>query len=182
MKGLNLGLNPEVSESLDTSTVMILFSAAALLALMGLLLLITRVRYLGLVWRAIAVVGISLPVFYAVAWWQFVSDPTARLLGKDPNVGEKIVSGALTLASDLGLYKVSAGQGLVLITAGCIVGVLAVLIPALRRTDVVPVANFASRPHSPSSAPAVGWYPDPANPGLVWHWDGRGWTGPQPRA
>lgn len=174
-KGLGIGLDPSASGGLDETSQALLVSFAAATAIMGLLLLVTRVRYLGLFWRMLALAFLAVPAVLSFYWWRFVSDPVAALQPADPTVADKLLGSAESLVTGLGLVRVTAGQGLYLLAGGTLLGILSCLVPALRsikRTEVG--LGYAS-----SASP--GWYVSRDDPRFVDYWDGRAWRARQER-
>jgi hypothetical protein len=100
----------------------------------ALLLFATRVRGLGLLWRATAIVCLVYPTL-VVAWtWLFIHDPTAELKSEQATTGDRLIGIGLDASRQFGLWDVTPGRGLYFITAGTVIAVVAVFIPAIRTT------------------------------------------------
>jgi hypothetical protein len=130
--GLDYGMDPEIQ--------LTLYAAALGFVVMGLLLLITRVRYLGLLWRVGALCSLGITGAVVVAAWMFVSDPASAISDADADT-QRLFRGGLSVAKGLGLLDVSAAGALYLLTAASIVALLGVLTPAFRRTEAVAGAD-----------------------------------------
>jgi hypothetical protein len=120
-----------------------------------LILLATRVRGLGILWRILAAIPLLIMGAYAGYWWYFLSDPQKFLTadGND-NVGDQILQGIATALQNVGVYSFSAGAGLILLTAAVIVGILAIFLPSRKSQRYIPA----------SGAGPVGFDPTGANP------------------
>ena len=139
LKVVNLTVTPSSGYKLDEQTLVLCLSFAVTLGVLGLLLLVTRVRFLGLIWRLGALAAITLPALLAISYWTFISDPTSGLKeGTDTSFAGQglamLADGTRGLAWDI-----TPGIGLYLFTAGVVCAVLASLVPAIRHKDVVTV-------------------------------------------
>ena len=174
-KGLGLGLDPSAASGLDEASQAILLGASVAVAVIGLLLLVTRVRYLGLLLRLIALLFLAVPATLTVLWWRFVSDPVAAMQSQEPSIPEQVAGAAGDILNALGLVRVTAGDGLYLISAGTATGILACLVPAFRSVKTIESDIEYRPPISP------GWYVNNNDPRFVDFWDGRAWVKSQPR-
>jgi hypothetical protein len=135
---LEVDLQPDGAVEPDEEIQPIVLVCAAGLFLSGLLLLITRVRYLGVMWRLVALGSLLLPIVLAVTYWMFVDDPKRALVSQDdPALQEMIRTGALALNDALG-GGFEPRAGLYVLTAGCMLALISVFIPAIRRDVVLP--------------------------------------------
>ncbi len=148
-----------------------LFGCAAVMAAAALLLFMTRVRGVGLLWRLIALVAVVAPVGIAVVAWQVVDDP-ASLVADGEGFWGQAAGFSAQLAESLSVAQASPGVGLWLLTAGCAVSVIAVLIPASRSVEST---EPAIGPRAVSGPPA-GWYPAPDGARGLRFFDGHNWT------
>jgi len=116
----------------DSQTTAILLACAALIALCGLLLLVTRIRYLGLLWRLGGLVGAGLPAVFAYWFWQFIQNPTATLKAPNSSIVDQFVGtlGGLTRGV---AWDVTPTTGLYFLSAGVVCGVISLLVPAARK-------------------------------------------------
>ncbi|MEV8212509.1 DUF2510 domain-containing protein [Leifsonia sp. NPDC077715] len=136
LKGADLLVTPTHDFALDETSAALLLAIAIFLAILGLLLLITRVRYLGVLWRILGLAAIVVPAIYAFTLWSFINDPTVTM--KEQSNGN-VFSEAFALVSDASRgsgWDLTAGLGLWLLSAGVVCGILAALIPAIRRQEV----------------------------------------------
>jgi hypothetical protein len=136
--GRHLGLGVQLTGTADEDSLTqpLLFASAAWIAFFGLLLLATRVRFLGLLWRLLALLGVVAPVALAVNDWLFIHDPV-DYLASDENVA---VRAALRLGH--GVVEAlgggaSAGLGLYLLTLGAVMAVIGLLVPPIHRDVAV---------------------------------------------
>lgn len=138
-----IGFNaiPNMSASSDSDATTILLVTAGVIAVSGLLLIATRVRALGLLWRLIALAGLVLPAILAVALWRDVTGDPAQVLS-DPNASFVSRLGGLLTSGleNLGLVSLTPGSGLWLLTGGGIAVLIGIVVPAIR----VPVPNTAA--------------------------------------
>ncbi|MBT9255707.1 DUF2510 domain-containing protein [Phycicoccus sp. MAQZ13P-2] len=150
---------------LDDSLRTYLLVTAAWALLMGVALILTRVRYVGAVWRLAAVVGLSAASFVTFAFWVLVFRPGA-------SVGRPswFAATAPEVVDAFAATTVDAGLGLYVLTVGCAVGVLAALVPTFHTRRVVKDATQGGR------ALAPGWYPSPNGRRRHRYWDGEKWT------
>ncbi len=133
--------------------------------LMGLALVLTRVKYVGPVWRVAALVALAATSFIAFVLWLVVLDPM-RLLGRPV----WFASVAPALVGDLRGATVDAAVGLWLFTVGSALGVLATLVPAFYTHRTVKTHTSARGGLEP------GWYPAPNSRSRTRYWDGEKWT------
>jgi hypothetical protein len=137
LREINLTVTPSGGYGLDPSTLSLFLTGAAALAVLGLLLLVTRVRFLGLVWRLGGLIVLAVPALLSYSNWMFITDPTATL--KQRAHGDLLGQGIAILAEQTrGIaWDVAPGTGLYLLSGGVICGVLASLVPAMRRQEVL---------------------------------------------
>jgi hypothetical protein len=162
---LEVDLQPDGAVEPDEEIQPIVLVCAAGLFLSGLLLLITRVRYLGIMWRLVALGSLLLPIVLAVTYWMFVDDPKRALVSQDdPALQEMIRTGALVLNDALG-GGFEPRAGLYVLTAGCMLALISVFIPAIRRDVVLPghvqrrrayAIGMSAYLHSPHNPPDQG--------------------------
>ena len=124
----------------------------------GVILLATRIRGLGILWRILAAIPVLIMGAYAAYMWYYLSNPQGA--DGDKSVGAGIVQGLATGAQDLGLYSVSAGAGLVLLTVAVIVGIVAIFLPSGKSQRLVPAWGAgASGPNTPNPQQQYQPYP-----------------------
>ena len=145
---VSLGFTPGLEVNATDVTGSALLTAAAFIALLALALLITRIRGLGVLWRLGALVILALPVLLGLGMWQQVKDgPAEALRSPDAAIGERLLGFAASVAQDLGFYSFEPGMGLWMLSAGAVLGVLGVLIPAARSERWVgPPAGYGTPP------------------------------------
>ncbi|MBM6399016.1 DUF2510 domain-containing protein [Phycicoccus sonneratiae] len=131
---------------------------------MGIALVLTRVKYVGPVWRVAALIGLSAAAFVAFVMWVLVLDPLS-VVGRPT----WFTADAPLLVSGLRGATLEAGLGLWLLTVGTCVGVLAALVPAFHTHRVV-------KTHNSSRGLEPGWYPAPNSRRRTRYWDGEKWT------
>ncbi len=137
---------------------------AAWIALMGLALLLTRIRYVGAVWRVAALVSLVATAILSLFLWRFIADPAAA--AGDPTWFRRI---APDVASALTDATLDPGLGLYLLLGGSVFGLLAAFIPAFRTEKTV-------RTDDAKKGLAPGWYPEPNSRARTRYWDGEKWT------
>ncbi|QKE85302.1 DUF2510 domain-containing protein [Arthrobacter sp. NEB 688] len=161
-----LGLRPDgASVRLDDSFRTYLLMTGAWALLMGIALIITRMRFVGVVWRLAAVVGLTAGSFVTFAFWVLVLRPGASV-GR-PSWFAAAAPEVVDAFSDA---TVDAGVGLYVLTVGCAVGVLAALVPTFHTRRVIKDANSAGGGLAP------GWYASPTSRRRHRYWDGEKWT------
>ncbi|WP_241993013.1 hypothetical protein [Cryobacterium frigoriphilum] len=139
LKVVNLTVTPSSGYRLDEPALLLCLSVAMILGVLGLLLLVTRVRFLGLIWRLGALASITLPALLAISHWRFISDPTSGLKeGTDISFAGQGLAMLADGARGL-LWDITPGIGLYLFTAGLACAVLASLVPAIRREESMTV-------------------------------------------
>jgi hypothetical protein len=145
-KSPNIGFNmmPNADMGQDY-TQPFLVGAAVALAVLGLALIATRVRGLGVVWRILAVLALALPALAAYVLWTYVNDPAGTVSESSDDVGTQLSALGLSLAQGIGLVKIEPGPGLWLLTAGTILALLAIVIPARRSTEFIPPSGRNAR-------------------------------------
>lgn len=172
----------------------LMIGASAVAALAAIFLSATRMRGLGVLWRLLAlpaVVGMSA---LAVSTWSVVNNPASVLADPGSPLG-RLLEGGVSGLDAIGLLGIRPGMGLWLLTVGCGIAAIGLLIPALRHSTYIPDAGgppVGVGPAVPRSAgfpghrvgaaspghealPA-GWYPDQSDSALVrWH-NGVQWT------
>ncbi len=148
----------------DVSFQLFLLVNAGWIALMGLALLLTRIRFVGVVWRAAALVSLFASSAVALFLWRFITDPSAA--GGDPTWFQDV---APRLAAGLADATLEPGLGLYLLFAGSLLGLLATFVPSFRTQKVV-------RTHDAKHGLAPGWYPEPNSRARTRYWDGEKWT------
>lgn len=186
---LGLSLNPQAHGGVDEQTKVLVLTSAFFVTVAAILLIVTRIRVLGVFWRLGALVSLALPTLLAFIYWRFVADPVGMTQPANPSLSDKLASGIATAATSLGLVKISAGSGLYLVGAGCLLGFVACLVPALRQTTILAPSPYALTPQPgvPRGAPypvgqaapyaPPGWLPSPGEPGVLQYWNGSQWTG-----
>lgn len=170
-RALNLGLKPSLPGSVDDQSGILLLALCGVAALMGLLLLVTRVRYLGVMWRVIAIAAFLLPAWCTFVWWRWIRDPMGFFTSADMPEPAKWAS---RLPETLGVLKITPELGIYLLSVGLLIGLISTLVPAIRSSvpsgHGKPALGTASTP-----LPPPGWYQDPSGSGSRW-WDGNQWT------
>ncbi|HMM93805.1 DUF2510 domain-containing protein [Phycicoccus sp.] len=134
--------------------------------LMGVALIITRIRYVGPVWRVAALVGLASTSFITFVLWVLVLRPL-DVLGRPT----WFTDSAPVVVDALHGSTLDAGLGLYVLTVGCTVGVLAALVPAFHTRRIVKDMGGSSR-----NGLAPGWYPAPHSRRRTRYWDGEKWT------
>lgn len=132
--------------------------------LMGIALILTKVKYVGPVWRVAALIGLSAAAFTAFVFWVLVLDPIT-VVGRPTWFSVD----APLLVSSLRGATLEAGVGLYLLTVGTAIGVLAALVPAFHTHRVV-------KSHNSARGLEPGWYPAPNSRRRTRYWDGEKWT------
>lgn len=145
-----------------------LLTVSIAVAVCALLLMVTRVRGLGVVWRLISLAFLASFTFVLVLTWQTVNDPA--LLSKHlPGGG--VVQGLGGLITNFfkttGALSVEPGKGLWLATIGCGLAAVGSLIPAFRSREDLDTATAGATPtyngyagpqfHTPPYGPPAGY-------------------------
>lgn len=127
----------------------------------GVILLATRIRGLGILWRILAAIPVLIMGAYAAFVWYFLSNPQASLAPDgDTSAGAGIIQGLATGAQDAGLYSFSAGVGLVILTVAVIVGILSIFLPSGKSQRIVPAWGAgAPGPNTPNAQQPYQPYP-----------------------
>ncbi|GIL35776.1 DUF2510 domain-containing protein [Phycicoccus sp. DTK01] len=142
---------------------LVLSGAVALL--MGVALILTRLRFVGGVWRLAALVGLMAGSFVTFAFWMLLFDPGAAV-GRPSWFAES----APAVLDAFSATTVDAGVGLYVLTVGCATGVLAALVPTFHTRRVIKDATKGGGTLAP------GWYPSPHHRRRHRYWDGEKWT------
>ena len=143
---------PGVNAPTGDTTRAVIIGFAIALAILALALIATRVRGLGVLWRLLA-----LPILALAAWgvWEFWATAIAqpdRFLADSPDVADQIFGAGFRLAELIGVVHVDAGAGLWIVSAACVLGLLALVIPA-GRSVVGPANSAVGPPYGASYAP-----------------------------
>ncbi|WP_139228914.1 DUF2510 domain-containing protein [Blastococcus tunisiensis] len=155
----------------------LILGCAAALAVLALLLFVTRVPGLGVLWRVLALAALVLLGLTAVTAWSVVNDPASVVADPDTLAGQGFETGVALLEA-LGFAVVEPGVGLWLLTAGSAIAGIGVLVPATRSRTVAALPHAVSMPPPPGAGGLPpGWYPDQFDPRCVRFFDGRHWTG-----
>jgi hypothetical protein len=135
------------------ATKALLIGAALLIGILGLALILTRVRGLGVLWRILALVALVLPASVTVVLWNYLNSSPADVLS-DPtaNMEDKLQGLGLSRADDLGILTIKPATGLWLLSAGTLLTFIALWIPATRPTVTAPLPN---RPAPASTSPQL---------------------------
>jgi hypothetical protein len=159
----------------------VLFGCAAALAVLALLLFVTRVPGLGVLWRFLALATLVLVGFTAWAAWSVVGSPASVVADPDSLPGQGLDI-AVDIAETIGVATIRPGLGLWVLTIGFGVTGIGALIPASRGTGSVTDRRIPIEPQSLGAAMPPGWYPDQFDARFVRFFDGNRWTGAtQPR-
>jgi len=147
---------------------------AALIGLCALLLIATRVRGFGILWRLFGLVGLLVPTAVTYYLWTVVQGDSANS----------------SLVQKVGLVTVAPGEGLYALTAGVGIALIGLCIPASRRSEQMgaqpeqqptlshqryqqqrlPTPSTTSQPQLPP-----GWYRSSDGNGQR-YWDGQRWV------
>jgi hypothetical protein len=155
----------------------LLLGGAAALAVLALLLFVTRVPGLGVLWRLIALVTAALLGFAAVSAWTVVNDPsTVVATTTDSSFGQALGIG-VSLAKSFGLLELQPGIGLWLLTIGTGLAAIAALIPAGRGWSMATPGPAPRAFQPPGGATlSAGWYQDQLDGRFLRYFDGMRWT------
>lgn len=171
LKGLHIGLDPSTSTGVEDGIRTALVVIAIILGVCGLLLLMTKIRFLGLLWRLLAYCALAVAGFLAYVLWDFIRDPVKALTSQNPSLLDQIGSTLGQVSLGLGITKVEAGPGLYFLSLGTALGAILLLVPAIRNQT-----PLEAHPVGASSPPA-GWYLDTESGRTENYWDGSKWTG-----
>jgi len=134
-----LGLNLTPTGSFDAQPIELWYWTAGLIALFAVILLATRIPGLGILWRILAFITLAIIGVYAVIHWYFISNYKQVIVPDQDGIGDDALRGAATFAENLGLLAVTPGVGLILLSSGILVGIIAILLPAGKSQRVVAV-------------------------------------------
>jgi hypothetical protein len=178
----------------------LILGASVVTGLAAIFLSVTRARGLGVLWRLLALPGVLGMGALAASTWSVVNNPASVIADPDSPLG-RLVEGGLAGLETIGLANVKPGLGLWLLTVGCGIAAIGLLIPAVRHSTYVPdaggtpatagppatagapvsahgwpaVAPVSGAPHGRVPLPA-GWYPDQSDASLVRWYNGVHWT------
>ncbi len=128
--------------------------------------ILTRLRFVGGVWRLAALVGLMAGSFVTFAFWMLLFDPGAAV-GRPSWFAES----APAVLDAFSATTVDAGVGLYVLTVGCATGVLAALVPTFHHA-----ARHIKDATKGGGTLAPGWYPSPHHRRRHRYWDGEKWT------
>jgi hypothetical protein len=100
-------------------------------ALLGLLLVITRVRGLGVVWRLGVLAVLLLPAYLVLSLWKIAVDPAA-IGGASRAFWRTVRVDQIAALSDLGEIDVDGGAGLIVMVLGTICSFIGCCVPAVK--------------------------------------------------
>jgi hypothetical protein len=132
-KDLGLDIVPILHRSGDVNIKTILLVVTAVIASCAIALIVTRVRWLGVLCRLGALAALTVPVLLTLLLWRDITRDPADVL-EDPNarVLDKIKGLFGSALEHLHLIKIEPDLGLWLLTAGILVAVLGVSVPTVR--------------------------------------------------
>jgi hypothetical protein len=132
---VQVGVNPDFSQGEYGDLRQIMQVVAGGIVLAGVLLLVTRLRGLGVLWRLAALTLGVVPgvVFYAM-WQSATASPVDALRDPHASVGTKIMSGLQGLFQRVGLVHIGPATGLYAGIAGLVCVAVGCFVPA-RRID-----------------------------------------------
>lgn len=152
---------------------------AGVLALLGILLIVTTVGWLGALWRFLAVFAL-VPAAGVVGylWYAVQKDPAGVL--DDPAVSDwtKVLGLTAAVLEKTGILTVVPREGLYLMTIGAACILLGLFVPAMRLTEESPGERPVSTAQNqlgnvPGGRTPAGWYRTDAGHRF---WDGNSWT------
>lgn len=148
-------MTPGVNAPDDDITRPVILTFSAVIGVLALALIATRVRGLGVLWRLIALVAVAGPIVASwFVWTNWIADP-AGYIGQNTSMAGQLGAAGLNLAQALGLISVTAGAGLWAMSIGAGLGFVAIWIPAARSQTYVPLPG---QPY-PGAGFAHGYYP-----------------------
>ncbi len=151
---------PGVNAPDGDATRPLIIGFAIALGVLALALIATRVRGLGVLWRLLALLVLALPAWGVWEFWAIAIAQPDRFLADDPTTAGQIFGAGFRLAELIGAVHVDAGAGLWAISAACVLGLLALVIPA-GKSVVGPVNGVVGPPYGAGYAPG---YPPQAYP------------------
>jgi hypothetical protein len=137
-----------------TRAVIVGFAIA--LAVCALLLIVTRLRGWGIVWRILGLLVLTGPAIMTWYVWSTVLSDPAGFLAQSESVSDQLLRAGLTLGQSVGLVSAGPGSGLWAFSVGVCLGVIAIVIPAIRSSYVVPGYEPVGmvRPGGPTGRPS----------------------------
>ncbi|RKR75941.1 hypothetical protein [Frondihabitans australicus] len=116
---------------------------------LGFILLATRIRGLGALWRILALLALLAVGVYVAFWWFFLSDPSRFLASQDQSLGGQLKSGITSLLEGTGAYSITPGIGLLVASIAAGLGIIGVFLPAGKTENHVPLAGSEPYPQQP---------------------------------
>lgn len=163
-KGLGMTLTGDGSYEPDPAGLW--YWTGGLVCLFALVLLVTRIRGLGALWRILAILPVLVVAVVAAFWWYFLSDPSRFLAEQDQSLSGTIRSGITSLLEGSGAYSITPGLGLVVMSAAAVLGVIGAFLPAGKTEKYVPLPGQPYRGQVyPGQAHSGQVYPGQAFPG-----------------
>jgi hypothetical protein len=142
------GVSVSPGTSYDPDPVGLWFWTAAFVAGFGLILLLTRVRGLGILWRILALIPILIMGAYAGFAWYFISHPEQLLTSSDQTT-QDLEQGLAQGAQALTGIHVSPGAGLIVLSAAILIGIIAIFLPSIKSEKFVPLPGSGWMPGQP---------------------------------
>lgn len=133
-RGIGLQGDTGVDYTVDDQRRIVLVVAALGFLLAGCLLLLTRVRGIGVIWRLTALACLLMTAVFVAFGWTFINDPSASFTAHQ-SLLSRVETGGFNTARAIGAISVQPGPGLYLLTAATVIALVGVLVPAVRRTE-----------------------------------------------
>lgn len=172
---LNLSVVPNMSAAKGQLQSVVL-ALAGLVGLCGLLLIATRARGLGVLWRLVGLAGLVPAGALAYYLWTVAlsDNPSAVLNDAQAGITDKLTAVLGSLLRRTGLIKLTPGQGLYLMTIGVALAFVGLCLPASRSMENLG-KNVPSQRDIPPQTHPPGWYPVNER-GETLYWDGGRWA------